>query len=107
VSPPPKDPRQRILHRMQLGPGGCWLWSRVTPKGYGIIETYRRGRGKYDVYAHRYAYEAFVGAIPGGLDIDHTCFVRNCVNPEHLEPVTRAENLQRARERRSTNSGPR
>ena len=45
--------------------------------------------------AHRFAYEMLVGPIPEGLDLDHLCRVRHCVNPNHLEPVTRSENLRR------------
>lgn len=47
------------------------------------------------VRAHRWAYLHFVGKIPAGLDLDHLCRNRWCVNPEHLEPVTRSENLTR------------
>lgn len=45
--------------------------------------------------AHREAYKAFKGEIPDGLELDHLCRVRNCVNPDHLEPVTRLENARR------------
>lgn len=49
--------------------------------------------------AHRVAYEALVGRIPDGLTLDHLCENKRCVNPDHLEPVTRAENLRRHAER--------
>lgn len=48
------------------------------------------------VPAYRFAYEFLVGPIPDGLELDHLCRVRLCVNPAHLEPVTHAENNKRA-----------
>lgn len=69
----------------------CWLWTAaLSPSGYGAFQT-----GERVVRAHRFAYELVVGPIPDGLQIDHLCRVRRCVNPEHLEPVTQAENLRR------------
>ena len=47
------------------------------------------------VMAHRFAYEEYVGPIPDGLQIDHLCRNKWCVNPEHLEPVTCRENALR------------
>ena len=47
------------------------------------------------VYAHRVAYEIIKGKIPDGLDLDHLCRNKVCVNPDHLEAVTRRENLMR------------
>jgi hypothetical protein len=45
--------------------------------------------------AHRFSYLKLVGPIPEGLQIDHLCRVRHCVNPDHLEPVTNKENIRR------------
>ena len=66
----------------------CWLWSGYIHKrtGYG-----RLGQS----LAHRLVYETLVGEIPPGLELDHLCRVRHCVNPKHLEPVTSAENTRR------------
>lgn len=70
---------------------GCWLWTRgLSPHGYG--EGCERGGASR---AHRMAYRGFVGPIPEGLELDHVCRVRRCVNPEHLEPVTHQENMRR------------
>lgn len=72
----------------------CWLWTGwVTPNGYGQI---REGsRNARVLYAHRVAYELFMGPVPEGLQLDHLCRVRHCVNPFHLEAVTTRENTLR------------
>jgi len=68
--------------------GDCWLWTAyVGARGYAYIVT-----GGRVAPAHRLAYEWLVGPIPEGLEIDHLCRVRHCVNPAHLEPVTHREN---------------
>ena len=70
----------------------CWLWRGfVDPGGYGHI--WYSGR---PWRAHRVAYELYVGPIPEGLQLDHLCRVRHCVNPAHLEPVTFQENIRRS-----------
>lgn len=70
---------------------GCWLWvGRVGPNGYGMTSV----NGK-NVNAHRAAYESLVGPVPPGLQLDHLCRVRCCVNPKHLEPVTPKVNSER------------
>lgn len=75
--------------------GGCWLWTGATNGvGYGCICRGRPLRG--NEYAHRLSYAWANGVIPEGLDIDHLCRVRNCVNPSHLEAVTRSVNLRRS-----------
>lgn len=69
----------------------CWIWQgAVNGKGYGCYVV----RGKSEL-VHRLAYESFVAPIPDDYTIDHECRVRNCVNPDHLEPVTNAENNRR------------
>lgn len=69
----------------------CWLWGGcVVGNGYAGIRL--RGRS---VRVHRLIYEHIIGAIPEGLELDHLCRVRLCVNPWHLEPVTHLVNMQR------------
>lgn len=67
----------------------CWNWSSRPGKHALFLVD-----GSL-VPVHRYAYELMVGPIPDGLEIDHLCRNQICVNPEHLEPVTREENLRR------------
>lgn len=71
--------------------GTCWMWTGCLDRsGYG-----RFGLHRSNVSSHRLAYESLVGAIGEGLQIDHLCRVRRCVNPSHLEPVTLQENIRR------------
>lgn len=71
---------------------GCWLWTgALMPSGYAKFH-HNRNFG----LAHRWAYQHFVGPIDDGLEIDHKCKVRCCVNPDHLEAVDHRENLRRA-----------
>jgi hypothetical protein len=69
----------------------CWNWKGyLQPNGYAAY-----GSKKNRDYAHRISYRLFKGEIPNGLDIDHLCRNRKCINPEHLEAVSRRINLLR------------
>lgn len=82
---------QRFLSKFVKSDDGCWLWtSTLNTNGYGQI----RVQGTMSA-AHRLSYQHFVGPVPEGLELDHLCRVRNCINPAHLEPVTHAENVRR------------
>jgi len=72
----------------------CWLWTgSVQSAGYGSWS----GQGRL---AHRIAYEEMIGPVPLGLVLDHSCHVRLCVNPYHLNPVTIAQNNRNRKPRR-------
>ncbi len=68
----------------------CWDWTaRTNAAGYAL---YYVGGGEL---AHRWSWSFFNGPVPDGLQIDHLCRNRRCVNPSHLEPVTHRENVRR------------
>lgn len=85
----------RLMYRTALMENGCWVWLGATnKKGYGHIRGVENGPL---VAVHRAAYELAKGAIPEGLEVDHLCFERACLNPEHLEAIDHAENVRRGR----------
>ena len=87
-----RSDEDRFLALTYASGDGCLLWrGNTNDQGYGRFSV--EGRS---VPAHRWAYEHFVGPIPEGMEPDHLCRVRNCVNHEHIEPVTHRENSQRA-----------
>jgi hypothetical protein len=85
--------RERMLRRVKTDhQTGCWNWTGALANGkYGHL--FVDGRMQK---AHRIAYRMVVGPIPHGMDLDHLCRNTKCVNPNHLEPVTRSENLRRS-----------
>jgi hypothetical protein len=73
----------------------CRLWKHSrNPGGYALFRG-GRDHGDGSMLVHRQHYQQKHGPVPEGLDLDHLCRVRRCVNPDHVEPVTRAENVRR------------
>lgn len=78
-----------LSDRIDFTESGCWEWTGPTNNhGYG-----RTGNAEY---VHRVVWRETVGPIPEGLELDHLCRNPACCNPDHLEPVTHAENMRRS-----------
>lgn len=93
---------QRFAQRVTLADGdGCWGWTGLHDRlGYSRIH------GKAGTtYAHRLSYGLMVGPTPEGMELDHICRNRGCVNPAHLRPCTHSENLCNVAARAGTKSG--
>ena len=87
MSPPPGH-----VHVSERQTGKCIIWAgALTQDGYGKL-SWNRKRSRL---AHRAAWEEIHGPVPIGLELDHLCRVRACVNPDHLEAVTHRENILR------------
>ena len=82
-------PLERFEARRTIDENGCW----VIRGGTRYVSIMVDGKQRL---AHRWAYEHFVGPIPDGHEIDHLCKNTRCSNPEHLEAVTRRENIRRS-----------
>ncbi len=88
------------MAKVAIGDDGCWLWKAgITGGGYGY---YWHDGGMRR--AHKYAFEFINGSVADGLDLDHLCRIRSCVNPDHLEPVTRSVNSTRGEGTRLKNT---
>ena len=92
-----KEPIQRFLSRVLLDDDDrCWEWiGQKNQANYGRFASDMINSPTRLVVAHKFCYEYFVGPVPKGLELDHLCRNRSCVNPSHLEPVTHSENVLR------------
>ncbi len=90
LGPPRTDPYERLMKRVVKQPNGCWL-AKSSKGWYSQVSFGFRN----NLMGHRVVYERLKGKIPEGMHLDHLCRVKNCVNPDHLEPVTIKENVLR------------
>ncbi len=90
------EPIWRFMSHVTPEPNtGCWLWTGTTNNvGYGQFSHGERALRR-QVLAHRWLWEYICGPIPRGLEVDHRCRLRVCVNPDHLDLVTHRENVCR------------
>lgn len=91
---------EKLQDKFIIDDNYCWVWQGMNAKGYGRL--FIREENHSTVVAHKVMYELLMGLVPEGLELDHLCRNRACINPNHLEPVTHLENLLRSP---ITNSG--
>lgn len=93
TKPPIVPAEVRFWRYVRKQDDGCWIWTgSISSDGYGQLSSSHRNKPHR---SHRFSYTMHVGEIPAGLELDHLCRVRACVNPEHLEAVTRQVNQRR------------
>lgn len=89
--------REKMMENRMVVDNGCWLWTAgAFPSGYGEINVEIPGGKSYQSGVHRIAYQEFVGPIPDGLNVCHSCDVKLCFNPEHLFLGTDTDNMRDA-----------
>ncbi|MHA6764687.1 HNH endonuclease signature motif containing protein [Streptacidiphilus sp. PAMC 29251] len=95
--PRQRTPGQRFWEKVEKT-GSCWLWTAAVNPGTGYGQfSLRHG---VQVQAHRHSFELAFGPVPEAHDVHHACHVRRCVNPTHLQALTRSQNLAERKVRR-------
>lgn len=101
---PRGTPMERCMAKVEKQGSGCWVWTASTNySGYGRFRA--DPSVPRMVLVHRWLYEQTNGPIPDGIELDHICRVRRCVNPDHLRLVTRELNAQNIGVRKDNTSG--
>jgi hypothetical protein len=95
MPPVQREPIDRFMAKVEIV-GDCWLWRGNRCSGYAYFFP-GGDRRTPCVRGHRWSYEHFVGPVPDGLVLGHTCEHRHCVNPEHVRPITQSENIREGR----------
>lgn len=109
IKRPAIDDREEILRNIEIDENDCWVWKgTVAEVGYNkqkrpiakkLVNNKEKKSHQKVVYATRLAWETFVGEIPEGLGVFHTCDNKLCVNPDHLKPMTQKESHKRIDEK--------
>jgi hypothetical protein len=84
------DPIKRLMSRVEKSKDSCWVWNGALVRGYGVININNKTE-----YVHRVVFAAYSKKFNKRLTLDHKCRNPRCVNPDHLEPVSRSENIRR------------
>lgn len=87
---------ERFWQKVDVEPAQCWTYTGTLITGYGQFCLSSSRAHMKRMPAHRYAWELLVGPIPEGLQLDHLCKNRACVNPDHLEVVDARTNILRS-----------
>ena len=90
LSPKRVSLQERFMQKVSISTDGCWEWQASKNLGYGKFKY----KGEMRL-AHRVSYEIFIKEIPSGLVVDHICYNRGCVNPDHLQLLTVKQNSSR------------